>query len=163
MDVAVPRVTSASPRGGEANAMTTTPTNTFTLLATGLALLALAIGAPTPAQAALDGSTPMLCAVSTVMECDAEGKCVRITPDVHPDFPSLLRLNVPQRTITAGGPDGRKSEIKAVTRLDGRLILHGGENGRGWAATIAEDTGRMSAGVVADEYTFALFGACALP
>ena len=55
------RVTSAWPRGGggqrhdDAN-------EDLTLLATGLALLALATGAPTPAQAALDGSTPMLCA-----------------------------------------------------------------------------------------------------
>ena len=136
---------------------------TFTLLITGLVTLALAIGAPTPAQAALDGSTPMLCAVSTVMECDAEGKCVRITPDVHPDFPSFLRLNVPERVITAGGPDGRKSEIKAVTRIDGRLILHGGENGRGWAATVAEDSGQMTAGIVTDAFAFNLFGACTTP
>jgi hypothetical protein len=42
-----------------------------------------------------------------------------------------------------------------------RLILHGGENGG--AATIAEDTERMSAGVVADDFTFALFGACTAP
>ena len=102
----------------------------------------------------------MMCAVSTVMECDVEGKCVRITPDVHPDFPSFLRFDVPQKMITAGGPDGRKSEIKAVTRLDGRLILHGGENGRGWAATVAEDTGRMTAGIVTDAFAFTLFGAC---
>jgi hypothetical protein len=28
---------------------------------------------------------------------------------------------------------------------------------------LAEDTGRMSAGVVADHFTFALFGACTAP
>jgi len=50
-----------------------------------------------------------------------------------------------------------------VRRLDGRLILYGGENGRGWTATVAENTGHMSAGVVGDEYTFALFGACMMP
>jgi hypothetical protein len=139
----------------------TTKTTTFQLLATGLVLLALAVATPSTALAALDGSTPMLCAVTTVMECDVEGKCQRITPQLHPDFPAFLRLNVPQKTITAGGaPDGRKSEIKAVSRLDGRLILHGGENGRGWAATIAEDTGRMSAGIVTDEFAFTLFGTC---
>jgi hypothetical protein len=139
-------------------------TTTFTLLATGLVVLALVIGAPITARAALDGSTPMLCAVSTVMECDAEGKCVRITPDLHPDFPSIMRVNVPQRVIVGGsGPDGRKSEIKSVTRLDGRLVLQGGENGRGWTATVAEDTGRMSAGIVTDTFAFNLFGACTTP
>ena len=141
----------------------TTRTVVLNLLAAGAVTLALIIGAPIPAQAALDGSTPMLCAVSTVMECDAEGKCVRITPEVHPDFPSFIRVDVPQRTITAGRQDGRKSEIKAVTRLDGRLILHGGENARGWAATVAEDTGRMTAGIVTDAFAFTLFGACTAP
>ena len=137
---------------------------TFTLLATGLVALALVIGAPIPALAALDGSTPMLCAVTTVMECDAEGKCVRITPELHPDFPAFLRVNVPQRVIAGGvGPDGRKSEIKSVTRLDGRLILQGGENGRGWAATVAEDTGRMTAGIVTDTFAFNILGACTTP
>ena len=138
-------------------------TTSFTLLATGLIVLTLIMGAPTAAVAALDGSTPMLCAVSTVMECDATGKCVRITPDVHPDFPSFLRLNVPQRVIVEGGPGGRKSEIKSLARLDGRLILHGGENGRGWTATVAEDTGRMSAGIVTDTFAFNIFGACTTP
>src|SRR5262245_45653499 len=138
-------------------------TTTFTLLATGLVALALVIAVPVPARAALDGSTPMLCAVSTVMECDAAGKCVRITPDLHPDFPSFLRINVPQRAILEGGPGGRKSEIKSVARLDGHLILTGGENGRGWAATVAEDTGRMSAGIVTDTFAFNIFGACTSP
>ena len=64
---------------------------------------------------------------------------------------------------SAGRQDGRKSEIKAVTRLDGRLILHGGENARGWAATVAEDTGRMTAGIVTDAFAFTLFGACTAP
>ena len=138
-------------------------TTTFTLLATGLVTLALVLGAPIAAHAALDGSTPMLCAVSTVMECDAAGRCVRITPELHPDFPSFLRVNVPQRVIVEGGPGGRKSEIKAVTRLDGRLILHGGENGRGWAATVAEDTGLMTAGIVTDTFAFNIYGACTPP
>ena len=141
----------------------TTRTIPFNLLATALVALGLIIGAPTVARAALDGSTPMLCAVSTIMECDATGKCVRITPDVHPDFPSILRINVPQRVIVEGGPGSRKSEIKSVNRIDGRLILLGGEQGRGWAATVAEDTGRMSAGIVTDTFAFNMFGACTTP
>ena len=141
----------------------TTKTAVLDLLATGLVTLTLVIGGPIAALAALDGSAPMLCAVSTVMECDATGKCVRITPEIHPDFPSFLRVNVPQRVIVEGGPGGRKSEIKAVTRLDGRLILHGGENGRGWAATVAEDTGLMTAGIVTDTFAFNIFGACTTP
>lgn len=143
--------------------MMSTSVTTLQLAGIVLVTLGLTVGTHSTASAALDGSTPLLCAVSTVMECDASGQCERHNPTRYPDFPSLLRVNVPGRTITLGTPDGRKSEIKSATRLDGRLILHGGENARGWAATIAEDTGRMSAGVVADDFTFALFGACTAP
>jgi hypothetical protein len=113
--------------------------------------------------AALDGSTPFLCAINTIMECDATGQCQRHTAAQHPDFPAFLRVNVAERRITDARAEGRTTPIKSATRLDGRLILQGGENGRGWSATIAENTGRMAAGIVADEFTFALFGACTTP
>jgi len=130
-----------------------------------IALVALALAAtgPTAASAALDGSAPLLCAIATIMECDSTGQCQRHTAAQHPDFPAFLRVNVGERVITDGQTIGRKTEIKSAARLDGRLILHGGENGRGWSAAIAEDSGRMSADVVADNFTFALFGACTTP
>ena len=46
-------------------------------------------------------------------------------------------------------------------RLDGRLILQGGENGRGWSATINEESGQLAAAVV--YFTFSIFGACTMP
>jgi hypothetical protein len=131
----------------------------------GIALVALGLtlGPHSTVSAAMDGSTPLICAVTTVMECDGSGQCERQNPARHPDFPALLRINVPARTITLGTVDAKKSEIKSVTRLDGRLILHGGENGRGWAATIGEDSGLMAAGIVAEDLTFSLFGTCTTP
>jgi hypothetical protein len=126
-----------------------------------LALVGL-VALPTAARAAFDGSAPLLCAINTIMECDDSGECHRHTAQQHPDFPSFLRVNVTERQIT-DAQRGRKAEIRSATRLDGRLILQGGENGRGWSATIAEDTGRMSAGVVAADFSFALFGACTTP
>jgi hypothetical protein len=143
-------------------------TMTTSVRTLGRLLLVLATSAlaapPAPASAAgYDGSTPLLCAINTVMECDSSGECHRHTAAQHPDFPSFLRVNVGQRLITDGQQGARKTEIKSVSQIDGRLILHGGENGRGWAAAIAHDTGRISAGVVADDFTFALFGACTTP
>jgi hypothetical protein len=135
----------------------------FGSFATGLLVLGASVAAPRAGSAALDGSAPLLCAINTIMECDGTGQCHRHTADQHPDFPSFLRVNVRQGTITDGDNSGRKTEIKSSTRLDGRLILHGGENGRGWSAAIAEDTGRMTAGVVAADFAFALFGACTSP
>ena len=84
----------------------TTKTTTLHLLATGLVLLALAAGTPSAALA-MDGSKPMICAVTTVMECDVEGKCQRITPQLHPDFPAFLRFDVPQKMITPAAPGGQ--------------------------------------------------------
>src|SRR5262245_53982880 len=123
-------------------------------------LVVTAALAPNPATADLDESRPFICPVNTVMECHGSGQCLRHTADKHPDFPTLMRVNLAQKTIVDAsiGATPRTTEIKATTRLDGRLVLHGGENGRGWAATIAQSNGHMSAGVVADEYAFALFG-----
>jgi hypothetical protein len=132
-------------------------------LAAGLVALTLTMALPRVASAVLDGSAPFLCAINTIMECDDTGQCLRHTTQQHPDFPTFLRVNVREGMITGGDNSGRKTEIKSSTRLDGRLILHGGENGRGWAAAIAEDTGRMTAGVVAADFSFALFGACTSP
>jgi hypothetical protein len=128
-----------------------------------LVIVGLIVASYSTASAALDGTTPLLCSVTTMTECDASGQCENQSPTRHPDFPSMLKINVPGRVITTAAADSRKTEIKSVTRLDGRLILNGGENGRGWAATIAEDTGRMAAGIVADDFTLALFGTCTSP
>ena len=133
---------------------------TLTFAAGALALIGVL---PMETSAAVDGARPLLCAIDTIMECDGTGTCQRHTAFEHPDFPPFLRVHVDQRLITDGQNSGRKTQITSVAHLDGRLILHGGENGRGWSATIAENTGRMSAGVVGEDFTFALFGACITP
>ena len=129
-----------------------------------LAVLIFAIGAtlavPPPVTAALDGSTPMLCSIAAVLECDAS-KCERATTD-DADLPNFVRVDVPKKLVTAV-PGGKQTTIKFSERLDGRLVLHGGENGRGWTATIAENSGRMSIAVVDQDHTFAIFGACVTP
>jgi hypothetical protein len=106
-----------------------------------------------------DGSRPFLCAVTTVMECDAAGTCERQSPD-GVNAPRFVRVDVAARTVSAAE---RKSQLKNVARVDGELILQGSENGRGWSATIDEETGRMAAAVVENDYTFSLFGACTIP
>jgi len=123
-------------------------------------LMALA-GTPSPAAAGpYDGSRPLLCAVTANVECAAAGQCERhIATDET--APAILKFDVAGQTVTTG--TARKSPIKSVTRLDGQLILQGSEDGRGWSATIDEDTGRMAVSTVDNDYTFSLFGACSLP
>jgi hypothetical protein len=133
----------------------TKPCAVSTLAATlmGTACLAAAAGP-------YDGSRPLLCAVATIMECDASGQCERNLPD-GVNSPTFFRVDVAAQTIT-GGPS-KRSALRSVTRLDGELILQGGENGRGWSATIDEETGRMAAAIVDNDHTFSLFGACTIP
>jgi hypothetical protein len=107
-----------------------------------------------------DGSRPLLCAVTTIMECDASGQCERQIPD-GVTSPRFVRVDVAAQAIVADTT--RKSQIKSVARVDGELIVQGSENGRGWSATIDEQTGRMAAAVVDNDHTFSLFGGCTIP
>jgi hypothetical protein len=108
----------------------------------------------------IDGSRPFLCAVTAILECGAAGQCERHIAEDE-TAPAILKVDVAGQTVTTG--TARKSAIKSVTRLDGQLILQGNENGRGWSATIDEDTGGMAVAIVDNDYTFSLFGACTLP
>jgi hypothetical protein len=119
---------------------------------------ALAVTGGVAAAGPYDGSRPFLCAVTTVMECDASGGCERQIPDVN--SPKFVKFDVAARTVSAAQ---RKSQLKSVARVDGELILQGSENGRGWSATIDEETGRMAAAIVDNDHVFSMFGDCTIP
>ena len=130
-----------------------------------LAALALLTAAPlligrAGAAGPYDGSKPLLCAVANVMECDDQGKCERHLNDDNDHVITFLRIDVGAKTVKAGN---RTATVKAASNIDGQLILQGGENGRGWSATIDETSGRMAAAVVDTDVTFSLFGGCTLP
>jgi hypothetical protein len=109
-----------------------------------------------------DGTTPMLCAVMSVSECEAGGQCEKSTGG-DTNLPPFLRIDVGQRVLAANDGSGRKTEIKASSLVDGQLVLQGGEAGRGWSIVIATDTGRLGAAIVEPDGAFAIFGACTLP
>ena len=119
--------------------------------------------AGTPGLAAAgpyDGSRPLLCAVTAIMECAASGQCERHIAEDE-TAPAIIKVDVAGQTVTTG--TSRTSPLRSVTRLAGQLILQGGENGRGWSVTIDENTGRMAVAIVDNDYIFSLFGACSLP
>ena len=58
---------------------------------------------------------------------------------------------------------GRLSPIHRVEHVDGSLIVQGGQTGRAWSLTIAEDTGKLLATISAEGAGFVIFGACTLP
>jgi hypothetical protein len=127
-------------------------------------LAVVAAGAMPAASTAapLDGSVPIVCAGTEIRECDVTGDCPRRAAE-EVDLPVLLRVDVKQKVLSSLNAAERTAPIHAVERQDGRLVLHGGQGGRGWTAVIVEATGRMSATVVDDQVGFVIFGACAAP
>ncbi len=118
----------------------------------------------TPMQlvaAQVDGSVPLLCAVVQITECEDDGKCHPVTTEIA-QIPRFLKINFEKKMISATEESGVKdvSVIKNVEHSDGRLILQGAENGRGWTLVISESTAEMSATVSDDKVGFVVFGAC---
>jgi hypothetical protein len=122
----------------------------------GVAMLPAAVLA-----APMDGSAPMLCALSSVMECSRDGDCERSSAEAA-EVPPFVRVNVPQRVLAT--VDGaRSSPITSVQRANGRLMLQGIQNDRVWGLVINEQSGRMSATVGEDDGAIVLSGACIAP
>jgi hypothetical protein len=107
-----------------------------------------------------DGSVPLLCAVIQVVECPAGGDCYPVQPEVA-NIPRFLKINFKKKIISATEDSGIKdtTQIKNIEHANGKMILQGSENGRGWTMVISEETGKMSATVSDDQVGFVVFGA----
>jgi hypothetical protein len=112
------------------------------------------------AAAPYDGSVPLLCAALTIQECgNNSGAChPRRAEEVN--LPPFVKIDVAQKTIASTGAESRQAAVQRLEKTDGRLMLQGGQGGRGWSIVIATETGQMSASVVDDEVGFVIFGAC---
>lgn len=126
----------------------------------GLAFLCLILTPLSIAAGQFDGSVPLLCAVIQVVECGAGGECYPVQPEVA-NIPRFLKINFKKKTISATEDSGRKevTKIKNIEHANGKVVLQGSENGRGWTMVISEETGKMSATVSDDQVGFVVFGA----
>ena len=133
--------------------------------AVGLCVVTACLGFAWPAGAAgkYDGSAPMLCAVTAVSECTADGNCQRSQPQAGNNLPTFMRVGLKAKVLRADDGSGRKTDIKGSSVVDDQLMLQGIENGKAWSMVIKSDTGRWGGAVVEDDGSFALFGACTLP
>ena len=136
-------------------------------VALGLAVLALivAVAAPRSVSAAgkYDGSASMVCAVSSVSECVATGRCqLRTAGNVN--FPGIIRVDVKAMKMSdLASEKPRESAIRNVDHANDKVILSGAEGDRGWILLINEVSGAMSATAAGDGEGFVMFGQCALP
>ena len=115
-----------------------------------------------------DGSAPLLCASTEVIECLPAEECLRVTPEAV-DAPQFIRIDFQAnqlRTASASGA-AKTTPIERRETVDGKLMLQGAEegvegvrDGLGWTLAIAEDTGKMVLTGSGDAVGFVIFGAC---
>ena len=113
------------------------------------------------AAAALDGSVPLLCAVTGTVSCDSQGECVD-GPAEAVNLPVFLKIDVPNKvaqSVRAGG-EQRTSEILSTHQEEGSLVLLGVDQGAGWSTTISESDGRLTLSVSGAGIGYLAFGAC---
>jgi len=108
-----------------------------------------------------DGTKPLLCATLETFECQPGKQCQERTVQSM-DVPQFLRFDFEKKTISGTKQDGtvRTAKIEDQAIMDGKLILQGVQNGRGWSIVVAEDTGKMTLTASDDQAGFVIFGAC---
>ena len=130
--------------------------------------VAAVLGLAPGAQAAVDGSEPVICAAANIMECFPDGNCERIDAE-DAGIPRFFRIDFEAKKITRTRPNGDdiSSQIDRSEVVDGRLILQGAEDGFegvkdgiGWSVSIDEESGSLVLTGSGDDVAFAIFGAC---
>jgi len=111
------------------------------------------------ASAKYDGSVPLLCAPIQAIECGVGGDCHRGTAD-SVNIPQFLKIDFEEKIIMAADESEKKAIIKSLEHVDGKMIMQGTQNGRGWTLVISEESGKMSATISDVQVGFVLFGAC---
>lgn len=108
-----------------------------------------------------DGSAPLLCAVVETFECGENSDCQQGTAQSI-NIPQFLRINFKTKIISGNrvGGEERTTKIENMEHTDGKLILQGTQNGKGWSIVITEITGNMTLSASDDRVGFVVFGAC---
>ncbi len=107
-----------------------------------------------------DGSKTLLCVPGEAVDCLARGNCWQRTPD-DLGIPRFITVDFRAKRLSGRSAEGEETTaIQNVQSIDGKQILQGAENGRGWSIVIDEQTGDMSAAVADQAAGFVLFGSC---
>jgi hypothetical protein len=115
-----------------------------------------------------DGTQPLICASTEILECIPGEGCNRVAAE-SVDAPQFMRIDFDAKSISAErqGGGARVSEIERSEVVDGKLMLQGAEDGienirdgLGWTLSIGQDTGKMTLTASGDAVGFVIFGAC---
>lgn len=108
-----------------------------------------------------DGSKQLLCAITKGIECGPDGECLEVMPE-DINIPAFIKINFKNKKISGTRENGEiaSTKIENMLHIDGKLILQGAENGRGWSMVITEAIGKMVLTASGDQVGFILFGNC---
>jgi len=134
---------------------------TFKIMAKTLCGAALLTSSTLAPAAAIDGSVPLLCAVTDTVSCDAGGGCVEGSAK-SVNLPIFITVDVESKTAQSSRASGeqRTSAILSVHNDGASLVLLGVDQGAGWSVAIGKDTGRMTLAVSGDGIGYLALGAC---
>lgn len=123
---------------------------------------AVALLAPLLMAAALpvDGEQ-YVCSLSKGVECDSDLNCGPPAPQLPP--PTFIHVDVDEGRITLLAPPERRGEttqIRAMERDEGRLIVSGIEAGRAWSMSMSEPDGTATVTINFGDAAMVVFGQC---
>lgn len=123
-----------------------------------LALLGVSLGAPAKG---LDGSSPVLCAATEAVQCDAGATCTKGSA-ASVNLPLFFRIDVAGKVVKTTSESGkeRTSRVSTVTTDSDTIVLQGAEQGFGWTLTVGQSTGQMSLTASKSGVGYIVFGAC---
>ena len=129
-----------------------------------LAFLCLILTPLSIAAADFDGSKPLLCATIETFECGSGIECRRGTAQSI-NLPQFLKIDFKEKKISGTWESGEvlTTKIENMERSDGKLVLQGTQNNKGWSMLINGATGKMTITASDDQVGFVVFGACTTP
>lgn len=116
------------------------------------------------AVAEFDGSKMLLCATIETFECEPGVECLWGTAQSI-NLPQFLKIDFKEKKISGTRESGEvlATQIENMERSDGKLLLQGTQNNKGWSMVINEATGKMTITASDDQVGFVIFGACTIP
>jgi len=108
-----------------------------------------------------DSAGPLLCAPTTIVSCQPDGKCERETTE-SVDLPRFLKVDIANSRISGTRASGQAltAAIGKVDRVEGATILQGVEGDLMWNLMISEGARDMTITAGGDNVGFVAFGAC---
>ena len=126
-----------------------------------LIIVGIVIGlVPWARVSAADEPGPWLCAPTEEIACEESGKCDTNAFESL-NLPPFIKIDLVSKQMS-GTEEGRAeaAAVERVERVEGRLILQGVQDGRGWSVVIVEESGNMTLSVSGEDNAWVAFGDC---